>query len=618
MRVETYGHSPTNGLTRRIKLIAFLVLGAFLILILRLWDLQILEGERYYSLSQNNRLRLRVAQGPRGFLLDRNGEVIVENRPSFDVLAIPEDVKDLEGTSSLLSSILGVPEEEVRSKIQGARPYQPVLVRKEIDLRLAIIIEERKLDLPGVSLQVRPVRSYPSGQLGAQLLGYVGEISQVQLRREEFQDFRPGETLGQSGVEGKYDAMIRGVDGGDQIEVDARGRGVRLVDRIEPKSGFNLVLTIDRRLQQVVEEAFAGKSGTAIAMNPKNGEILAMVSRPAYDPNLFAARLSPTDWERILEDSGHPLQNRAFQAQYPPGSIFKLVTTIAALEKGAITPDTKFTCNGSFSIGNFEYSCWKPEGHGTSDLYRAIAISCNVYFYNVALRTGITEIARVARELGLGEPSGLDLGDEAKGLIPSPEWKLNFRRERWFPGNTIQAAIGQGFVSVTPLQILKAVAAIANGGTIYRPQILKKVISTEGEVVEEYGPEVIRRIPFQPENLAVLRKGMWMAVNDGGTGGRARIPGLDVAGKTATAQIIRKKDNGRLLRRDLRDHAWFVAFAPSDDPQLAVVVLVENGGFGGVAAAPVAKAILEAALKPPKGISVAVAPEAKEPVEIGD
>lgn len=615
-----YNSSPINGLSRKVKVFALLISSVFLVLTLRLWGLQILQGKRYYTLSQNNRLRLQIAEAPRGLILDRNGEVIVENRPSFDVLAIPEDVKNIEGTSSLLSKILGVPSEEIRSRLQGsqARPYQTVLLRKEIGLEPAITIEERKLDLPGISLQVRPVRSYPSGLMAAQLLGYVREINQAQLQQEEFQDFRPGDNLGQGGIEGKYDPLVRGIDGGDQIEVDARGRVIKVVERIEPMTGYALVLTIDKRLQSMAEEAFAGKKGTVVVMDPNNGEILAMVSRPSYDPSLFASRLTPEEWERVVEDPDHPLQNRSFQAQYPPGSIFKLVTALAALEKGAITPETKFTCNGSFSIGNYEYLCWKPEGHGTLDLYQAIAVSCNVYFYNVALRTGINDMARVARELGFGEETGIQLGSEARGLVPSPKWKLRFRGEPWFPGNTVQAAIGQGLVSVTPLQMINAISAIANGGTIYRPRVLKRVLGDNGEVIEEYGPEIIHRLSLRPENLAILRKAMEMVVNQG-TGVRARIPGLEVAGKTATAQIVGKTGRERgPLRPDLRDHAWFVAFAPVNEPKIAVAVIVENGGFGGVVGAPIARALIEAALLPSKGISVAAAPGAKEPVEIGD
>jgi penicillin-binding protein 2 len=328
-------------------------------------------------------------------------------------------------------------------------------------------------------------------------------------------------------------------------------------------------------------------------MNPTTGEILAMVSRPSFDPNLFAQRLSGEEWRRIATDTSHPLQNRALQAQYPPGSIFKLMVAIAGLESGALTPETRFNCPGQFYLGNVKFDDWKKGGHGTLDLRGAIVNSCNVYFYQAGLRVGIDEIVRVSRAFGLGEPPGLGLGDEAKGNLPNPQPRRR-GQPNWTAGNTVIASIGQGMVVTSPMQILAMVSAIANGGTIYRPFVVKKIVSLSGDVLEEYEPEAMRQVNVKPETLAFIRQAMLGVVNEG-TGQRAKVPGLPIGGKSGTAQVVKKGEEKR--QADLKDHAWFASFAPVDNPQLAVVVLVENGGFGGQVAAPVAKAVYEAAFK---------------------
>jgi len=606
---------PAQALTPRIRTAVLCVGVAFLVLLLRLWYLQILEGDRYFALSVNNHLRVRSVEAPRGFILDRHGQILVENRPTFDLYATPEDVINPREVAATLAGILAISPQELEARLfEGReRPYQPVLLRKDLDEGMVVSIEERKLDLPGISLRVRPIRAYPSGGTAANLLGYVSEVNQAQLAREEYQDFRPGESIGQAGVEQRFDAFIRGIDGGEQVEVDARGRVLRLVSRIEPRSGSNIYLTIDKRIQGAAEAAFAGKKGTVIAMNPTTGEILAMVSRPSYDPNLFAQRLSGENWQRIVTDPSHPLQNRAFQAQYPPGSIFKLMVAIAGLESGALKPDTKFYDPGYFILGNARFDDWKKGGHGTLDLRGAIVNSCNVYFYQAGLRVGIEEIVRIARAFGMGEAPGLGLGDEAKGHLPNPQPRKR-GQPGWSAGNTVVASIGQGPVVTSPMQLLTMVSTIANGGTIYRPWVVRKVASLSGEILEQYEPEAVRHVSVRPETLAFIRQAMLSVVNEG-TGARARVPGILIAGKTGTAQVVRKGEGKG--QADLKDHAWFVSFAPVDNPQIAVVVLVENGGFGGLVAAPVAKAVYEAAFGAPQPFLRPETAEAKEP-EIGD
>ena len=593
------------------------VAAVFVILLLRLWHLQVLEGRRFFTLSTNNSLRVVPVEAPRGFILDRNREIVVENRPSFDVFVTPEDVDRNPEVVRTIAEVLGMDPEAVKALLAEGedRPYQPVLLRKGIDERTLTALEERKLDLPGMSLRIRPARSYPTEGMAANLLGYVSEVSQAQLARREFQDFRPGEHLGQAGIERRFDAFLRGIDGGEQIEVDARGRALRELSRVEPRSGLNLVLTLDKRLQAAAEEAMRNMDGAVIVLNPSTGEVLAMVSKPSYDPNLFTQRLTADEWRDLIHNPKHPLQNRALQAQYPPGSVFKLVTAMAALENGAITPETRFFCGGSFSLGRFTFADWKKGGHGTLDLRGAIANSCNVYFYQTALKTGIDEMARVATEFGLGQPPNLGLGDEARGIVPTPAWKKQVQGDAWYPGNTVITGIGQGLVIVSPMQIALMVSAIANGGILYRPWIVKRVESLQGETIEEYEPEIVRRVSIRPETLEVVREGMLAVVNRG-TGGRARIPGIAIAGKTGTAQVVRKEEAKRSKDLTLKDHGWFAGFAPFENPQIAVVVLAENAGFGGQVAAPVAKAIFEAAFRAPR--PAAAPQDPKEPEEEGD
>ncbi|PWB80668.1 MAG: penicillin-binding protein 2 [Candidatus Methylomirabilota bacterium] len=596
---------------KRIRIAAVVISMAGLLLVLRLWTLQILEGDRLLQLSLNNRLRLRSVEAPRGLIIDRNGEVMVENLASFDLYAIPEDMPDVEDTARRLAVILQSSPDELRQRVSQWRgsQFEPVLLRKGVDQRIVTAIEEQKIDLPGVGLQVRPVRTYPNGGSAATLLGYVAEVSGTQLQSKEFRDFHPGETMGQAGIERRYDAFIRGVDGGEQVEVDALGRVSRLIRQVEPQSGFNLHLTLDNRLQRAAEEAMQGRSGALIAVHPLTGEILAMVSQPSYDPNQFSQRLTSEQWRKLITDPHHPMQNKGLQGQYAPGSIFKLVTALAALEKGAITPETKFSCDGAFNLGSHLFHDWKKGGHGTLDLRQAIANSCNIYFYNTALKAGIGEITRVARELGLGAPSGLGLGGEARGVIPHNTTGSQ-PAGGWYPGNTVMAGIGQGMVTVTPIQAVMMVSAIANGGTLYRPWVVRKIETLDRELIEEYGPERVRKVDIDPDNLAIVRDGMQAVVNEG-TGSRAKIPGLSVAGKTGTAQVV---ENSGSQRGDKRDHAWFVSFAPADNPQIAIAVVIEHGGFGGQVAAPIARSLLEAWFKLPRDTAPTHAAE-PEPAE---
>ena len=603
MSLERRRPHPVQALPIRLRTAMICVGIGLLLLLLRLWYLQVLEGDRYATLSTSNRLRARVVEAPRGFLLDRNGDVLVENRPTFDLYATPEDVKNPAEVAAVLANVLGTEATDIEARLREGSRTQPILLRKDLDERQMVAVEERRLDLPGVNLRIRPVRAYPAAGAAASLLGYVSEVNSAQLAREEYRDFRQGETLGQAGVERRYDAFIRGVDGAEQIEVDARGRAIRQVSRTDPRSGANVYLTIDKKIQAAAEAAFEGKKGTVVAMNPTTGEILAMVSRPSFDPNLFAQRISAEDWQRVATDPAHPLQNRAYQAQYPPGSIFKLMVAIAGLESGALTPETRFNCPGQFYLGNTKFDDWKKGGHGVLDLRGAIKNSCNVYFYQAGLRTGINEIVKVSRAFGLGEPPGLGLGDEVKGNLPNPGPRKK-GQPGWTDGQTVISSIGQGLVVTSPMQLLVMVSAIANGGTIYKPYVVKKIVTLADEVLEEYEPEAVRQVGVKPETLAFIRSAM-LGVVEGGTGARAAVKGIPIGGKTGTAQVVKKGDEKG--HKDLKDHGWFAGFGPVDNPRIAVVVLVENGGFGGLVAAPVAKAVFEAAFADRQPIETAVA-----------
>jgi penicillin-binding protein 2 len=428
------------------------------------------------------------------------------------------------------------------------------------------------------------------------VLGYVGQINAGELKVRADLGYRIGDYIGKMGIEKELDAELKGRDGFQQMEVDSLGRGIKVLSSIPPIPGHSVTLTIDLALQQAAEDALAGLAGAVVAIDPRDGSVLAAASSPPLDPNQFSHGLSQEEWGSLSGDPRHPLQNRIIQAQYPPGSVFKIVTAIAALETGAVTPQTSFTCRGALRYGNRDFRCWKKSGHGEVSLHRALVESCDVYFYQVGLKTGIDEIARYARALGLGSGTGIELGNEAAGLIPDSAWKRRARGEPWYSGETLSAAIGQGYDLVTPLQAALLAASVANGGTVYRPRLVRRVVDGDGNVVRESAAVVERTASLGAETLAAVRRGLWGVVNEGGgTGAAARIAGLGVAGKTGTAQVVRMPAKGErqsAAARQIKDHAWFVCFAPEGDPKIAVAAIVEHGGHGGSESAPIARRLL--------------------------
>ena len=584
---------------RRTIPLAFGVTIIFCLLILRLWYLQILYVDEYRALSENNRLRFLPVAASRGALMDRNGTVIVRNRPSFNLALIPQEITDVEAMLDRLASLLGLDRAELGErwqKTRGRARYYPVVVATNITRDQVEIVEENRLRLAGVEISMKPVREYNFKQSAAHLLGYIGEVSEKELDSEEYLDYNPGDYVGKNGIEKAWEAELHGEDGGRQLEVDSRGRVLRVLNESHPTVGNSLVLTIDQRLQQAAERAFGSQAGAAVVMDVTNGEILAFVSSPTFDPALFAGKI-PTDiWEKYLNDKRHPLQNKALSGQYPPGSTFKMITALAGLEAGVVNESTTVHCDGTYEMGSGKFRCWSRTGHGSVNLRRSLRESCDVYYYHLGERLGIDRLAAMCRRFGLGEAMGIGLPGEKKGLIPTTEWKLKRFGRRWVPGDTPPAAIGQGYVLMTPIQMVSMVATVANEGTVFRPRLVKQLVDADGKVLKEFVPEILGRVGASVANFKKVKQGLYAVVNDaGGTGAAARVSDLKVAGKTGTSQVVKLgEDRKRRMAYEYQDHALFTAFAPYDKPEVAVAVVVEHGGGGGAVAAPIAGQILRA------------------------
>ncbi len=582
-------------------LIAFVGV-AFLLIFIRLWHLQVIKGNEFQRLSENNRIRILENPADRGMLLDRKGRILAHNRPSFEVYLVPEDLKKNPEVLVKVGEMLNMTQDEIKSKLQSQKkrpPFKPVKIKSDIDWNELALLEFNRVHLPGLIVDVRPRRAYHYDDLASHLLGYLGEVDENELRQPKESPYRLGSLIGKYGVEYQWEDDLRGIDGGRQIEVDALGREIKPLRSVDPFPGNNLILTIDLDLQRAAEEAFQDKGGALIAMDPKTGKVLAMVSKPSFDPDLFTRNILPEEWRSLIEDPHHPLQNKGIQGQYPPGSVFKIVTAIAGLESGIITPDTQLTCTGSYPYGNRDFRCWKEGGHGTLSLHRAIVESCDIYFYQVGLKVGVDRIAHYANELGLGRTTGIPLPHEKPGIVPSSSWKKKRFGVPWYSGETLSLSVGQGYLNTTPIQLANLISAVSNNGTFYLPQVVERVENIYGTALKEYRPVVIGRANISENTLRIIQEALSGVVNEPhGTGWACALKGVKVAGKTGTAQVIRMAQNFRKGDMDrmplkFRDHAWFVAYAPCEDPQIATVVLVEHGGFGAAAAVPIAKKVIE-------------------------
>jgi penicillin-binding protein 2 len=582
------------------------VLAAFLVLFARLFYLQVLEGEELRRLSENNCIRLQDIDPPRGLIFDRQARLLVENRPAYNLSIIPKDAKPVDQTLARLSHYIKVPLADLLAAVEKKHgyAYKPILLRQDIGRDTLAAIEVHKYDLPGIVVSVKPRRHYIDRFSAAHLIGYLSEINGKELRSGRYPGTRSGDFIGKFGVEKTYETYLRGEHGGRQVEVDARGRVVRQLKTVYARPGHNLFLTVDQRLQKKAEALLSDRVGAVAAMDPKTGEILAMVSSPSFDQNIFVDGMSHDQWQALATNIYRPMENKAIQAEYPPASTYKIITAIAALEEGVIDEKTTMFCPGHLKYGDRVFRCWKKRGHGKVNVVDALAESCDVFFYQVGQRLGIDRLAWYAAACGLGTPTGIEMDHEARGLVPSTAWKRRRLGKPWHKGETLSVAIGQGYNLVTPLQMLGVTAAVANGGTRFRPRILKSIRTAQGAVVTHNRPQVIGRLPVSKKTMDVVRRGLWEVVNTPrGTASRSRVPGIAISGKTGTAQVVSlAPDNDDGKKRPAlahhKDHAWFVAYAPSDAPRIAVAVIVEHGEHGSSAAAPIARELIRTYLQP--------------------
>jgi penicillin-binding protein 2 len=595
-----------GGWQRRERTLSMLVVGIFALVLLRLFTLQVLQGSKYRELSEENRIRVEVLTAPRGEIRDRKGRLLADCIPSFTVTLDPfdkvytRDPARMDSTLEALAPILGVEAASLRDKIRKERKvsFLPIRLKRNVDKKSVAYVSEHLDRLPGVQVESEPLRRYPLGLMASHLLGYVGEISDKELIDPHYSDYLSGDLIGRMGIESRYEKLLRGVDGKRFVEVNALGRkGEFLGEKhpILPTRGTDLTLDLD--VQRAAENAFEpGARGAVVAMDPRNGEVLALASKPNYDPNEFSMGITQERWNELSSGGNYPLFNRAIQAAYPPGSTIKPFTALAGLENGVMTPRTYFasSCTGEFRFGTRLFGCWKHEGHGSLALHDAIVRSCDVYFYQLGIRIGLERLSAFMAKLMLSEKTGIDLPQERKGSYPDPAWyDRRFGAGRWSRGIILNLAIGQGEVIQTPVKLAQIVAFIANGGTLWRPHLIRSVGGTDAPAP---GDSMRQYIAVDARNLAAVRDAMASVVSDPqGTGGQARVDSVTVAGKTGTAQNPHGKD-----------HALFICFAPVDAPRIAVAVLVENAGHGSTAAAPIARKVLEAFFHPAPAESVAV------------
>jgi penicillin-binding protein 2 len=592
----------------QINVFIFVAVVVFGSLISRLAYLQIAHGEDYLKQADNNRTNLMPIMAPRGLFYDRNGEVLVSNRPGFTVSLIPLAGPISDDVINRLANILNMKPDEIKNKIsQQANPLTPVRIKSDVDGDTITKIHEQNNDLPGVKVEIEAVRNYLNKELGAHMIGYVGEISDPEYKKRKNEGYELGNIVGKFGLEKVYDKDIRGVNGGERVEVDVNGRSVAMLGKKAAIPGNGLVLTIDAKIQKAAEQAIDNrlrylqmklgnpnaKAAAAVVMNPQTGEILALVSRPTFNPNLFNGGISVKDWKEINDNPFNPMQNRTISAEYPPGSAFKIVTGTAALETGKITPEEKILDTGKHWI------IPKGNAHGAAlgwiDFHVALVKSDNVYFYELGNRLGIDTLEKWARMFGLGSPTGINLPDEGEGLVANRKYKEKVYEEEWYLSETFDAAIGQGFQLATPLQMASLMSQIANGGHRYRPYLVSKIITPTGETIKSFGPEELGSVPMSPKTLNAIRTALRDVVTPTGTAGYIfeGFP-VPIAGKTSTAE----NSHGD-------DHGWFVAYGPYDNPTIAVAVIVEQGGYGSDSAAPITRKIMEAAFNIPPGFDPA-------------
>ncbi len=602
--ITEHDAAALDALKPRLIVAAGVIVFFAVVIICRLWFLQISNGDEYKDKAYNNRVRVRKVMAPRGHILDRNGVELVTNRPSFNVLLIRENSKNDEDLLKRLAVVLDEDVSELWNRIREASNiphHEPIRLKEDINWETLAYLENHNYEFSGIRIEVSPRRVYHQGDFAAHLIGYLGGISKKELSKVAEGEYVGGDLIGKMGLEKLREKDLRGEKGTSFSEVNAKGFEQQLLKRLEPLPGRELHLTLDLRMQQVAEEMMKKdeKSGAVVAIDVNSGRLLALSSNPTIHLEEFVGGISLKNWKSLLENEKKPLINKAVQGTYPPGSTYKMITALAGLENGAVDKDTLFYCPGYYSFGNRVYRCWKRSGHGAVDLMRAISESCDVYFYQVGQQVGVDVLAEYAKKLGLGEKTGLEVENEKNGLVPTRKWKRGRYNTKWQEGETLSVAIGQGFNLVTPLQIAVMTAMLANGGKKYLPQLVERVIDPDGNVLDELQPKLIHELVGMDKHLEIIRKGLFEVVQgERGTARLVRIEGLNIAGKTGTAQVVKIAQYKHLKEEDIpykyRDHAWFTCYAPAENPEIAVTVLVEHGLHGSSSAAPIAKAVIEA------------------------
>ncbi len=602
----------------RADIIITLVTLCFGVILIRLWYLQIYQGEMLYEYSIKNRVRKEVVKASRGMVFSRNNQLLVHNVPRFDAVIIPQYLSNRKETLKKLSEILEIEVDDIKKtlkKYRGQAHYRPVLIKKNISKKEVAIIETENEKMPGVQVHTFISREYIDQNIGSHLLGYISEISQAQLpkyQKRDNIDYKLGDFIGQAGIEEKFDSFLRGIDGYQFMEVDARGRMKRVIGSnnlfkgIENRAsipGKNVRLTIDRDMQHTAYKSLEEKVGGVVAVSVETGEVLTMVSRPSFDPSQFSKGLTSEYWSSLVNNDKNPLRDRTIQEHYAPGSTFKTFTAISALEEGIVTPDEIIKCGPNFRLGRRVFNDWKRGGHGDTDVYKSLRRSVDVYYYKIAKQMDIDNISKYARMFGLGRKTGINLPRETPGLIPTKAWKKKRYGEEWQLGENLVCAIGQGYILATPLQLAMSYAAIANGGTLYKPQLIKEIFTNSGEIVKSFEPEVSSKAEVSDKTLKAVKEGLYQVVNHRkGTAWWYRGRGIRMAGKTGTSQV-RSMTTTELFSKckDMpyksRHHGLFVGFAPFDNPKVAVAAIVEHGCSGSSAAAPVVRDVITTYMK---------------------
>ncbi len=598
---ELNKNADRDWIKQRIMAAGLCILVVFVLLFLRLVFLQLIKGEEYRRLSETNCVRLKSIKQSRGLIYDRNKKLLVDNRPSFDLVMVLEDAASVPDTVSFLSSLINESYADLMDNIQKAGNtafYKPVTLKKNISRDQLAIVEAHKFDLPGIHIEIEPTRYYIYPKMASHLLGYLGEVNREELQTEKYPHVKSGDSIGRYGVEKSFEPFLQGERGGRQVEVDVNGRVVKVLKTVPPVSGNDLHLTLDFSLQQMAEDLLKDQGGAVVAIDPANGDVLVMASSPGFDQNDFIGGISNEKWRLLMDHPGHPMTNKAIQAEYPPASTYKTVTAIAALEEKAIDIHSTTFCPGYYVFGSRRYHCWSRYGHGKLTVREAIAQSCDVFFYQAGEKVGVDALAQYANGCGLGRATGVALDHERSGLIPTAAWKRSRYQESWQAGETLSISIGQGFNLVTPLQMAVFTAALANGGTLYRPRIVKNIKDSSGNIIKKIEPEITGGIPASRQTLELVKNGLLDVVQgDRGTARSIRIKEIEMAGKTGTAQVFSRKTgekfDNKKLARTLQDHAWFVCYAPARNPVIAISVIIEHGEHGSTAAAPVAGAMVK-------------------------